>query len=105
MNTSRREFIKSLAIGAAMAALPVRAWSAEPPAPVRQPNILYIFTDEQYAGALSVAGCKDVRTPALDALAASGVRFENAYCTYPLCSPSRASMMSGRMPHEAGVME
>ncbi len=52
---------------------------------------------------MSCAGNPDVRAPAIDSLAAAGVRFENAYCTSPLCAPSRASMMTGRMPSEIGV--
>jgi arylsulfatase A-like enzyme len=100
--THRRDFLKTCAAGALAGLLPRQAWSA-PPAPTTRPNILYIFTDEQFAGALSAAGCADVKTPNLDALAAAGVRFESAYCTYPLCSPSRASMFTGKMPHEVGV--
>jgi arylsulfatase A-like enzyme len=69
-----------------------------------QPNILYIFTDQQSAGAMSCAGNPEVRTPAMDRLAESGVRFTQAYCTYPLCTPSRASMFAGRMPHELGIL-
>jgi len=67
------------------------------------PNILYIFTDQQYSGAMSCAGNTDLHTPAMDSIAQNGVRFEKAYCTYPLCTPSRASMFSGRMPHEVGI--
>jgi arylsulfatase A-like enzyme len=69
----------------------------------QRPNILYIFTDQQYAGAMSCAGNSDLDTPAMDRMAAGGVRFESAYCTYPLCTPSRASMFVGRMPHEVGI--
>lgn len=68
-----------------------------------RPNILYIFTDQQYAGAMSCTGNPDLHTPAMDNLSETGVRFEKTYCTYPLCSPSRASMFTGRMPHEVGV--
>jgi len=66
-------------------------------------NILYVFTDQQYAGAMSCAGNDHLRTPAMDRLAAEGVRFANAYCAFPLCSPSRASMFSGLWPHQCGV--
>lgn len=102
----RRDFLATLAAGAAAGAWPLRARAAgaAPAAPARRPNILYLFTDQQTAGAMSCAGCADVRTPTLDALAAAGTRFDNAYCTYPLCSPSRASMFTGKMPHEIGVM-
>jgi len=66
-------------------------------------NVMYIFTDQQYAGAMSCAGNEDLHTPAMDRLASEGTRFERAYCTYPLCSPSRASMFAGKHPHELGV--
>jgi arylsulfatase A-like enzyme len=69
----------------------------------RHPNILVIMTDQQSASALSCAGNSDLRTPAIDSLAAMGTRFTQAYCTSPLCSPSRASMITGRMPSELGV--
>ena len=70
-----------------------------------RPNILYIFTDQQYAGAMSCAGNPDLRTPAMDRLAGEGVRFDRAYCSYPLCTPSRAGMFTGMMPHQAGVTD
>jgi len=68
-----------------------------------KPNILYVFTDQQSAAAMSCAGNGDLATPAMDRLAAQGVRFDNAYCTFPLCTPSRASMFTGLFPHEAGI--
>ncbi|MFQ5807987.1 MAG: sulfatase [Armatimonadota bacterium] len=68
-----------------------------------RPNILYIFTDQQSAGAMSCAGNPYVHTPAMDGLAEGGVRFERAYSPYPLCTPARASMFAGRMPHEVGI--
>ena len=52
---------------------------------------------------MSCAGNEDLNTPNMDRLAAEGTRFERAYCTYPLCTPSRASMFGGRMPHELGI--
>ena len=67
-----------------------------------RPDILYLLTDQQSALALSCAANGDLRTPAMDRLAARGVRFQNAYCTQPLCTPSRASMFTGMMPHECG---
>jgi arylsulfatase A-like enzyme len=68
-----------------------------------RPNILYIFTDQQSASAMSGAGNPDLATPAMDGLAREGVLFENAYCTQPLCTPCRASMFTGMMPHECGA--
>ncbi len=60
------------------------------------------MTDQQTAGALSCAGNPWVQTPAMDALAADGVRFTRAYCPYPLSGPCRASLVTGRMPFEVG---
>jgi arylsulfatase A-like enzyme len=52
---------------------------------------------------MSCAGNADLSTPAMDRLAASGVRFENAYCPFPLCLPCRASTFTGKTPHELGI--
>ena len=65
--------------------------------------MLLIITDQQRADMLSCAGNPYVKTPALDRLAASGVRFERAYCANPVCLPSRFSMMTGVLPSRIGV--
>ncbi|ANH80505.1 sulfatase [Niabella ginsenosidivorans] len=70
----------------------------------RRPNILIIITDQQTADAMSNAGNKDLHTPAMDLLAANGVRFTRAYCAQPLCTPSRTAIFSGRMPFETGFV-
>ena len=62
-----------------------------------QPNILMIMADQLAPQALSFYGNRVCKTPNLDRLAANGVTFDNAYCNYPVCVPSRASMMSGRL--------
>lgn len=67
-----------------------------------KPNILYVFTDQQSANMMSCAGNPWLSTPAMDRLAARGVRFDRAYCTNPVCLPSRFSMITGRMPSFAG---
>jgi arylsulfatase A-like enzyme len=72
--------------------------------PTSRPNVLLIMTDQQQSIALSCAGNRDVRTPNLDSLAARGTRFTSAYTTFPLCTPARASLFSGRMPHALDVM-
>ncbi|MCD2425081.1 sulfatase-like hydrolase/transferase [Niabella pedocola] len=69
-----------------------------------RPNILIIMTDQQTADAMSNAGNKDLHTPAMDRLAANGVRFTRAYCAQPLCTPSRSSIFSGKMPFETGFI-
>jgi choline-sulfatase len=72
-------------------------------APPDRPNLLFILTDQQNAQMLSCAGNRYLHTPAMDSLAAEGVRFERAYCTDPLCVPSRFSLMTGRMPSAIGL--
>ena len=68
-----------------------------------RPNVLVIMTDQQGAGMLSCAGNTYVKTPNMDSLARSGVRFERAYVANPVCSPSRLSLMTGRMPSAIGM--
>ena len=60
------------------------------------PNILIIVGDDMGYGDVGFHGCKDIPTPHLDALAASGVRFTNGYVTGPYCSPTRAALLTGR---------
>ena len=63
-----------------------------------QPNILFIMTDQQSAEMMSCAGNKYLETPALDALAKRGTRFELAYSPNPVCVPSRTAMVTGQFP-------
>ncbi len=67
------------------------------------PNILLILTDQHRLSALGSYGETPCRTPNLDRLAREGVRFQNAYTTCPVCSPARASVISGQYPHRHGV--
>ncbi|TQM11407.1 choline-sulfatase [Pseudonocardia kunmingensis] len=66
----------------------------------RRPNILLLMADQLSAFAVGPYGNEDVLTPNLDALAARGAVLENAYCNAPLCVPSRAAMMTGRLPSD-----
>lgn len=70
-----------------------------------RPNILFICTDQQFGGAMSCAGNDELNTPAMDSLAERGLLFENAYCTYPICIPSRQSLLTGMMPHKLGYRQ
>jgi len=69
----------------------------------RKPNIIYIFTDQQSATMMSCTGNNSLKTPAMDYLAANGVRFERAYCANPVCVPSRTAMITGRFPDTYGI--
>lgn len=80
-------------------ALPALALAA----PAKRPNILFILTDDQRWDALSLAGHRHLRTPNIDRLGREGVHFRNAFCTTSLCSPSRASILSGLYAHAHGV--
>lgn len=69
----------------------------------RTPNIVVFYADDLGNGDLGCYGCDDIRTPSIDALAASGVRFTNYYSPAPICAPSRAAMLTGRYPRRAGM--
>ena len=69
----------------------------------KKPNFIVIMTDDQGYGDLSCMGNTDFVTPNIDSLAKSGVRFTDWYAGSPVCSPSRACLMTGRYPGNAGV--
>ncbi len=69
----------------------------------KRPNVLLILTDDQRSDCLSIAGHPFLKTPHLDRLAKEGVHFRNTFCTTSLCSPSRASILSGLYAHTHGV--
>jgi N-acetylglucosamine-6-sulfatase len=70
-----------------------------------KPNILFILCDDLRPNALGCYGSPHVKTPNIDRLAAEGVRFANAFCTTSLCSPSRASILTGLYAHRHGVRD
>ena len=65
----------------------------------RRPNVLFIMSDQHKRTCMGVAGDPVAVTPHLDRLAQQSVRFTSAYCNYPVCAPSRASMLTGRYNH------
>ncbi len=69
-----------------------------------KPNVVFILCDDLRWDALGCAGNPHVKTPHIDRLAAEGARFRNAFCTTSLCSPSRASILSGLYAHSHGVV-
>ena len=72
------------------------ACASAPSAPPEQPNILLLYADDLGWNDLGCYGNADHRTPAIDALAAAGARFTNAYAAAAVCAPSRASLLTGR---------
>ena len=89
---SRRQFLFSTAF-AALAA------------PARKPNLLLILADDLGYGDMSCYGNSYIRTPNLDRLAAGGVRFTDFHASGPVCSPTRACLMTGRYQQRCGITE
>ena len=100
--TNRREFLKAIGAGAVALAAAGCAMARSRQAE-RKPNILMILVDDLGYGDLSAYGATDLRTPNIDKLIASGMRFDNFYANCPVCSPTRASLLTGRYPDLVGV--
>ena len=69
----------------------------------KRPNILFILTDDQGVWAAGCYGNPEIRTPNIDRIAAVGVRFDNFFVATPVCSPSRATFLTGRISSQHGV--
>lgn len=69
-----------------------------------KPNVVFVFSDQHRAHALGCAGNDDVITPQFDRLASEGTRYANACANYPVCSPSRGSLLTGQYPTTHGVV-
>ena len=70
---------------------------------IERPNIIFILGDNHNYETMGCVGHPFIQTPGLDRLASEGLIFENAFCTTPLCSPSRASILTGLYAHNHGV--
>lgn len=92
----RRNFISSAAAATCGLAMQVNAALSAAP---KRPNVLLLMSDQHKRTCMGAAGDKVAITPNLDRLAAESVRFTNAYCTNPVCTPSRASLMTGLYSH------
>jgi arylsulfatase A-like enzyme len=98
---STHRFVLLMLVAAALAGCRGEPQVAAP----ARPNILVILLDDLRADALGYAGHPHVKTPNIDRIANEGVRFTNAFCTTSLCSPSRASLLTGVYAHKHGVTD
>ncbi len=101
---NRRNFIKTAGLGAAALALSRCNFSSL--ANNKRPNIIFMMSDDHAAPAISayngfLSGA--FKTPNIDRLAEEGMRFDNAFCTNSICTPSRASILTGKYSHKNGV--
>ena len=97
INSCRRIITPWLVILLAVAALTVHANES--------PNFVVILCDDLGYGDLSNYGHPSIKTPNLDRLAANGIRFTSCYSAAPVCSPSRAGLLTGRIPNRAGIYD
>jgi len=101
---SRRAFLRRSGVAGLIAALTPNALAGRGTGGgAKRPNLLVIVTDQQHAGMLSCAGNRRLKTPAMDSLAAAGMRFELTYATNPVCLPARFSFQTGLYPSTVGV--
>ena len=99
----RRRFLKGLGLGAVALAAPRVARGAPPRA--QKPNILFILADDLGWSDVNCYGHPFHETPNIDRLAAGGMRFTDAYAACPVCSPTRASVMTGKYPARLGLTD
>ncbi|MCL4844596.1 MAG: sulfatase-like hydrolase/transferase [Bryobacteraceae bacterium] len=71
----------------------------------KRPNLLFLMADDHAGYVLGADGDRQAATPNLDRLAGEGLRFSRHYCNSPVCTPSRQSLLTGQMPHSAGVTQ
>ena len=98
----RRNFLKTMGFGSAMLAMP-KCLQAGEKAPTPRPNIILILVDDLGYGDLSSYGANDLKTASIDGLVANGMRFDRFYANCPVCSPTRASVLTGQYPDMVGV--
>lgn len=106
---SRRDFIKKVSLGSAVAILP--NWGKDHSGGItnfnleEKPNILIIMTDQQAWDAVGFAGNSQIRTPNLDRLAREGIDFSHAVTPCPVCAPARTSILTGRLTETTKIRE
>jgi N-acetylglucosamine-6-sulfatase len=107
-DNSRVKASRPLAVAAALFATRCSAPSQTqqtPPAEPRRPNIVMVLVDDMRWDEMRIAGHPFIDTPNMDRLARDGARFLNAFACTPLCSPSRATFLTGQYPHTNGIID
>lgn len=103
MALNRRDFM-TLGAGALLGALlPATRSLCQKVAPPRRPNVIVILADDLGRGEYSAFGTPDIRTPNIDRIAREGMTFNNFFANSPVCSPTRAALLSGCFPDRVGV--
>ena len=103
MGLNRRDFLKVSGLGVvsfSVSGCTEGLGSAPIGRVAKRPNVLIIHVDQHRMDCIGAYGNSDVKTPFIDSLAADGVRFENSFCPYPVCTPSRYSLLSGMYVHD-----
>jgi arylsulfatase A len=99
----RREFLKAIGLGAARMGVPILSHCADRRS--RKPNIILVLVDDLGWGELGCYGNTFNETPNLDKLAGEGMRFTDAYAAAPVCSPTRAALLTGQYPARVGITD
>ncbi len=99
---TRREFIRLVGAGSAAFALGNKLLAVDAGEGSRPPNVVLILADDLGYGELGCQGNKEIPTPNIDSIAANGTRFTNGYVSCPVCSPTRAGLMTGRYQERFG---
>ena len=102
LKTTRREFLKTTALGTSALMMSPFLFKC---GKTKQPNILFIMTDDHAYQAISCFGSKINQTPNIDRLAEEGMRFQNSFVTNSICAPSRAVLLTGKYSHVNGQID
>ena len=100
----RKDFTKKLSLGAATALTLSSPAIINAEEKAKLPNMILMMSDDHGSGQVGYAGHPYIKTPALDEMARTGVRFDNFYSAHSVCSPTRAGFMTGRHPHRSGSL-
>ena len=101
LQSTRRRFLTQLGTGVAALTL---SGSSKAAAAAKRPNIIYIMSDDHASHAISAYRDRLITTPNMDRIAEGGMRFDNCFCTNSICTPSRATVLTGKYSHKNGAL-